>query len=45
MCDRMPLIEETVVYCFGKLPWKRLGEAILVPQVGSDYRFYFVDHQ
>lgn len=36
---------ETVVYYLGKLPWKRLGEAILVPQVGSDCHFYFVDHQ
>lgn len=44
MCDTMPL-EETVVYCFGKLPWKRVGEAILVPQVGLHCHFYFVGHQ
>lgn len=45
MCDRMSLREEIVIYCFGKLPWRRLGEAILVSQAESDCQFCFVDHQ
>lgn len=35
--DRMSLREEIVVYGFGKLPWKRLGETILVPHVESHF--------
>lgn len=37
------LRKERAVYGFGKLPWKRLGEAVLVLQVRADCNFYFVD--